>query len=94
MTRNHTPSFLWPLLQLCLREQMSLAMRIRVMTQLARALHYLHTGDPHILHRDIKPQNFVVVEAEISERTGILRNVKVRNFRDGWLAYSSIRYQK
>ena len=52
-------------------------MRVRVMMQLARAIHYLHSGEPHIFHRDIKPQNFVVVEAEISERTGILRNVKV-----------------
>ena len=65
------------LFQLCLREQMTFPMRVRVMTQLARAIHYLHIGEPHIIHRDIKPQNFVVVEAEISERTGVLRNVKV-----------------
>ena len=48
------------------------------MHQLARAIHHLHSGDPHIIHRDIKPQNIVVTEAERSEKTGLLKCVKVK----------------
>lgn len=66
------------LFQLLVREELDLFLRIDLMRQLARALHHLHTGDPHIIHRDVKPQNVVVTEAERSERTGLLKVVKVK----------------
>ena len=57
---------------------MNLYLRVNLMHQLARAIHHLHSGDPHIIHRDIKPQNIVVTEAERSEKTGLLKSVKVK----------------
>ena len=66
------------LFQLLVREELDLFLRIDLMRQLARALHHLHTGDPHIIHRDVKPQNVVVTEAERSERTGLIKTVKVK----------------
>ena len=66
------------LFQLLVREELDLFLRIDLMRQLARALHHLHTGDPHIIHRDVKPQNVVVTEAERSERTGLIKTAKVK----------------
>ena len=66
------------LFQLLVREELDLYLRLDLMRQLARALHHLHTGDPHIIHRDVKPQNVVVTEAERSERTGLLKSVRVK----------------
>ena len=73
------------LFQLLVREELDLYLRLDLMRQLARALHHLHTGDPHIIHRDVKPQNVVVTEAERSERTGLLKTVRVKLIDLGWL---------
>jgi len=66
------------LLQLCIEEELDMKIRVNVMLQLARGIHHLHSGDTHIMHRDIKPQNVCVMEKETSERTGLLKSVKLK----------------
>lgn len=66
------------LFQLLANEELDLFLRVCIMRQLARAIHHLHAGDPHILHRDIKPQNVVVTEAERSERSERIKTVKIK----------------
>lgn len=52
-------------LEKLLRDQtfeMSLFLRIRLAIDAARGMTWLHNGDPAIVHRDVKPANFLVTE--------------------------------
>jgi len=38
--------------------------KIKLLFQIARALHYLHSAHPPIIHRDIKPKNIFISRDE------------------------------
>ena len=66
------------LLELIQDEQPPLSVRVKIMAHWARALHHLHSGDPVIVHRDVKPQNVIVKEIVRADATGDVVDVKIK----------------
>ena len=66
------------LLELIVNEKPPLSVRVKIMAHWARALHHLHSGDPVIVHRDVKPQNVIVKEIVRADVSGDVVDVKIK----------------
>lgn len=42
------------------KNKLSLGLKVHLLFEIARALNYVHTLNPPIIHRDIKPQNIFI----------------------------------
>ena len=49
--------------------QVSIGRKIRILYEIATAIYYLHTQNPPIIHRDIKPKN-IFISGHFSAKLG------------------------
>lgn len=75
-----------PLLQYAEGRRMDRRGRVELMVQVCEAIHYAHTQG--VVHRDLKPDNVLVAEAQVGAGTGVQPRPKVLDFGIARLADS------
>jgi serine/threonine protein kinase len=55
------------------------SIRLRIVSEVAEGIHYLHSRDPKIVHRDIKAENVLLTGAELSVRIADFGLVKLKD---------------